>query len=852
MNFLDSTGLEYFYGKLKEKFIRSVNSYTPDANGNVTITNVATADNLASPDGQTIYDTFIYRTSGGRASISNGEAQLIYIDGNVDIVGRVQESLTIDVENNIQATCDITTWRNQIDETGLYNFTYTRPSSAQETSSWNPGIGTWRYNNSIVSLSTFGIECFNIIAPSVVISTTGANIRNLQIVPNTWMSAFGTDGTYVFTYNEESWTFEEESISLVSLGISMSGTVEEGDEIIVNYQSGTPNSILTVSYVAPERGTILVSKPTTFESTGFNQFDKSSMYIQNASIVNGAIASNSGTYIAYCHAKGGVDNGYVAYSANAYIRNIGWCANLPTIGESVVTTGGSSSGTLASIPFNEDGYVVVVVTNISDLCIHPKWSGTDDTKYEDYVAPDVITLPTTSIDSQVLPLNSYGMPAVGNISDRLNLDAGFYIQNIGRYAYSASNLETVQALGVDYDYDDTNIFYVLNNPVIYSVDVDSIYNVNDFGTEEFLNTPVAVKAYMLYGQNLRDKLRTGVVEKTGDTMTGDLRLQGDTSASKSLRILDKTITVGSPPSSGNQYGGAVRFSDSNNMEMGGVQNVYTSGGATALQLAAKQTIGSTLYQNILHLRVNADGTPFIYTNASDAWCEALNAVSKSGDTITGLLTLRNGATSVQQGDQARVILRNPSITMGNTHTQTILGEIMFSDTGAQFKCSVAADMLATDTTRLVLQARNWVSGTATANYIRMTMNTSGGAGIEMSHPAAWLKALATQVDESETKVSNVISANTSAGFSITSVNFKKWGKFIQLNVVAKKSSAASSAADITVGTIVAGKRPMMGSGAICTSSTINFSYISTGGSLVVNGTWAANVEKTINAVYMLA
>ena len=74
MSFLDNNGLSYFYQKLKGIFVRSVNSKTPDAVGNIDITNVATADNLTSPDAQGSYDYFVYRTSGGSASLSSGEA----------------------------------------------------------------------------------------------------------------------------------------------------------------------------------------------------------------------------------------------------------------------------------------------------------------------------------------------------------------------------------------------------------------------------------------------------------------------------------------------------------------------------------------------------------------------------------------------------------------------------------------------------------------------------------------------------------------------------------------------------------------------------------------------------------
>jgi hypothetical protein len=87
MGFLDQTGLAYFYSKIKEKFVRSINSITPDSSGNVAITNVETANNLTSPDGQTSYGKYIYRTSGGDASLSSGEAQLLYIEGNIEKVG---------------------------------------------------------------------------------------------------------------------------------------------------------------------------------------------------------------------------------------------------------------------------------------------------------------------------------------------------------------------------------------------------------------------------------------------------------------------------------------------------------------------------------------------------------------------------------------------------------------------------------------------------------------------------------------------------------------------------------------------------------------------------------------------
>ena len=127
MSFLDTNGLTYFYSKLKEKFIRSVNSITPDTNGNVVISNVDTANNLTSPDAQASYGEFIYRTSGGTASLTSGEAQIAYVDGNVRIDGRIPESFQFTAQNGIivsEYSADI--WRSEIDTTGEYNFSYTK------------------------------------------------------------------------------------------------------------------------------------------------------------------------------------------------------------------------------------------------------------------------------------------------------------------------------------------------------------------------------------------------------------------------------------------------------------------------------------------------------------------------------------------------------------------------------------------------------------------------------------------------------------------------------------------------------------------------------------------------------
>lgn len=510
MALLDLERLQYFYNKIKALYVRTINNIAP-VNGNVTITNVATADNLTSPDGQAIYGEYIYRTSGGSVDLSSGEAELVYIDGNIDIVGRVEENMTITTTNNLTAAVDMDTWRaSQYGAaTGTYVFSYTK-----STETWNPH-----------SPSTDGITVTGLTYDSVT-ATVDGSITAASVNESTWKGRVGSAGTYIFIYDGIDWTLNNNDVDLSNYGITYTGTAVADDMITVVYEIGTSDSTVTVDYTKPARGTIYVANPRKFSATGFNQFNKangSGMWQQNYTINGGKVVTGS-YYMCYVRAVGGVTNGYVAYSPGNHIKDIAWCATTPVLNSDVSQASKSVTSSLASIPFDTDGYVVVIVDNIDDLQVHPQWSGSANTDTANYVDPSEITLPLTGNTSSDgsgsivdLPLKLYGMPRLGNVADRMNLDAGTYIQAIGRYAFSSENLATVQALGVVYDYDATNIFYVLPESITYYITVDPMYTVNDFGTEEFTNTTVPVYAQNLYGQNLRDKLRNNVLTISAQT-----------------------------------------------------------------------------------------------------------------------------------------------------------------------------------------------------------------------------------------------------------------------------------------------------------------------------------------------
>lgn len=537
MSFLDSTGLSYFYSKIKEKFIHSVTTgkdvLTPDENGNITITNVPTADNLTSPDNQTSYDKYIYRTSGGDASLTSGPASLIYIEGDMSIVGRQEEQLSASANNGITITINAPTWRASAygEESGTYTFTYT-----SSTNTWSP------------TLSTYGLSASGVHESSISTYVNSLTVT-ASVDKTTWETQITTAGTYYFIYNGEAWTLSTYPVDLATYGITIEGEPSEDDSINVTYSAATPDSTATVTYVKGSQGTIYIPQPTGFSATGFNQCDPSTMVLNDMTISsNGYITGEEGSYVCYCKAVGGVTNGYVAYSVGGHITGIGWCASLPQESSDVVLTGASVTSTLASIPFDTNGYVVVSLDSTSDICIHPKWSGAADTTYEEYVEPSVITFPTTGTrngTTVTLPLTSYGMPAIGTVADRMDLEARTYTQKIGHYIYSAVNLATVQALGVPYEYDLSHIYYVLETPLQYSINITPSYTVNDWGTEEFVGTTIAVVAQTLYAQNLRDKLRTDVLTISAqDLTTGQ---QGQVYTNLNLKSFHVSDTIAALP-----------------------------------------------------------------------------------------------------------------------------------------------------------------------------------------------------------------------------------------------------------------------------------------------------------------
>lgn len=373
------------------KAVRSVNGQLGDANGNVLLTNVETANNLVADDAQANIGQFILRTAGGTTSIADGQAWLTHLRGNMVHTGVVEEQLNMTV-NAAQR------------EEGVAPITATLDEDA-------------------------------------------------------FKAAVSTSQTITLSYTTE-WSANPELI-----GVTVTGTPINGDEIVI-------------VYVKADRGTITPATPTSFRATGWNLYSHSAGYAR-----------------------------VVKYSEEYGFRVEGTYTSLAF---SETLNGQRTTITPAAGNFNisKDGYVWVTGGNATDTCIYMTWSDWTsgyDGEFEAYTE-SVINI--TTLMSEYFP---DGLLAVGAVQDEIDFSLQRATVKVEKLTYSEETIEELEEAGRAYDADESYIYAVLETPEVHTIQITNSYTVSDHGMEMILGTDAPVNTITLYGQNLRDKLRTDVV-----------------------------------------------------------------------------------------------------------------------------------------------------------------------------------------------------------------------------------------------------------------------------------------------------------------------------------------------------
>lgn len=259
--------------------------------------------------------------------------------------------------------------------------------------------------------------------------------------------------------------------------------VQDTDEFSLRVAQGNVDAITKDAQLitikgkhSTEGGVITQSKPTAFRIFGWNLYNPvtGSCQVVKYSSTKGFKITGSYTTIAWMSTPQGADTQYITPSSDGSFT-------IPDSGYLSVFGGGADT----RIWMTGDEWI----------------QQANDGVYEAYSASNIsfATMITTNFTA--------GLCEVGSVQDELNFVTHQAIKRIGQMEYSAENLAAVQAMDVDYEYDSTNIFYVLPEEVIYELDVDGRYTARSHGMEGFGGPGKLPPEFTIrYSENLKDMI----------------------------------------------------------------------------------------------------------------------------------------------------------------------------------------------------------------------------------------------------------------------------------------------------------------------------------------------------------
>jgi len=463
---------------LEGETVKRVNEHEPDDNGNVTLIRVPYADNLYTDEMEQVDGSFIARTTGGDLGISGVNAWILKLMGNRVHTGYVEEDIALTVipiprqtPPAITATIDEATFEAYVEEAGTYTLSYDGEAWSHDPTDYGLTISNTPVNGDVITIvwdgennATVSITAGPRTAPPAITATVDRD---------TFVAYVPASTTIVLTYTTE-W-----SASPALYGITVSNEPIAGDQI-------------KVVYVKEVRGTITPAQPTGLVATGWNLYNHTLGYARVVKYSNSHGYRIDGTYTSIAFAE------------------------TPT-GTTVSITPDANG----KFSITGDGYIIVTGGNGTDTCIYPVWSDWGDGHEGSWAAYSEggVSL------SAVMTSFPYGLCKVGEVRDEVDYNQMQAIRRIGRVAYTAENLAEAKASGRAYEYDENYIYSVLESPVATEISAGNAYGCNDHGLEWFAGTAVAVYAEILYGQNLKDKLRRDVVTVRAQSFNSDQKAQ---------------------------------------------------------------------------------------------------------------------------------------------------------------------------------------------------------------------------------------------------------------------------------------------------------------------------------------
>ena len=227
------------------------------------------------------------------------------------------------------------------------------------------------------------------------------------------------------------------------------------------------------------------------------------------------------------------------------------------------------------------------------------------------------------------------------------------------------------------------------------------------------------------------------VKKSGDTMTGDLRIKESSNPCLLLQNTDIDITATSMTAV--KYS-TLYFRDKNNESNAYVQSWQSTNGNTNLGLYARRKDENNAdVVNGITLTMARNGTRTVSVSTPAGWRSAIGAVNIAGDTMTGNLTIKTSGSPT-------LCLQNTDMdTQAASISTTEYGALLFTDKNSSNNISAYAQVKQTTNGNVVFdlfaRRRNANNNGNINNGISLGAAQDGTLTVSVSTPAGWRKAI---------------------------------------------------------------------------------------------------------------
>ena len=467
---------------LEEGTVKTVNDIGPDEDGNIQIDRVPLADNLYTENSKRIDESFLVRTTAGNGSVSDGPAWAQIMRGNRAHTGFTPESIqmTVNAETRptpaaITASLDEATFEAYVGVAGTYELDYLDGWSATP-SLYGVTVSNTPVNGDKITIVWDGEN--DAVLTVTAVGRTAPPAITATLDRATFVGYVDASGTITLNYTTE-W-----SANPALYGITVENTPVSGDQIVV-------------VYVKEVRGTITQAQPTAIVATGWNLYDHTNGYAR---------------VVKYSNLYGYLIQG--TYTSLAF-------AETPTGTQTAITP---DEDGLFSVP--GDGYIIVTGGNATDTAIICTWSDWEEGPDVDWEAYAESSVNIAAIMTAYFP---YGLCKIVDgddvVCDEIDFVHKQAINRITRMAYSEENRASCEAAGRPFEYDENYIYQARATETTNAITVDEEYTVSEHGLEWFAGSSVEIWSEILYGTNLKDKLKRDVLTISKQTLTSGQKAQ---------------------------------------------------------------------------------------------------------------------------------------------------------------------------------------------------------------------------------------------------------------------------------------------------------------------------------------